>query len=715
MVGTTNYMAPEQMDGKSVDERSDQFSFCVTLYESMYGCRPFAGVSVRHLFKSIKRSTLQRPQNKKIPKWLDELIIRGLSFRSADRFACMDELLEALQNDPAVRQKELRDKRKRLITVVGSISLSLLIAGSGMWYATTKASRLCMGAEDKLLGVWDPEVKAKVEQAFLGTKRYYAANSYQRVAKILDDRASQWIAMRTDACMATHDRGEQSERMLDLRMSCLNRKLSEMDALVNLFATKTDAKVLEKAVQATFGLNLLDQCSDEEFLTAEMAPPKDPEQKAKVESLRKTMDTVKALKNSGKYQEALALASQSWASAKTIDYLPAEVEAMLLVGQLQKRNGKYKTSVATLKSCSYLADEAKYDEIRAKANISLIYIVGNILSRYEEVEPFIRRSKALIGRVGASGRTEALWHNNLGTLFISKGELDQALAHLEKSLAIRAKTFGPKHPYLASSHNNIGIVYYEKGEYDQARKEYMKALEIWKNALGPEHPLVATTHNNIGNAFGVAGEYQQALTHLEIALQIRLKTLGAEHPNTASAQANLGQILYEMGEYDQAIPHYEQALKIEEKSLGATHPYVASNLNNIAGLYYYNGEYDRALDYFTQAINLWKQVNGEENASISAPLSGIGWIKLKRGKIKEAQEYFERVLSLCATTQCSREGGDQLPRAQFGLAQVLWRTSKDKERAIQLSKQALAFYQTAKTLQGKNTRKKIESWLQSHD
>ena len=41
MIGTTVYMAPEHFQFRDLDEKTDQFSFCVTLFEALYGKRPF--------------------------------------------------------------------------------------------------------------------------------------------------------------------------------------------------------------------------------------------------------------------------------------------------------------------------------------------------------------------------------------------------------------------------------------------------------------------------------------------------------------------------------------------------------------------------------------------------------------------------------------------------------------------------------------------------
>ena len=132
-------------------------------------------------------------------------------------------------------------------------------------------------------------------------------------------------------------------------------------------------------------------------LAAERPPPEDPLKRKKVESLRKSLDEVKALLKASKYKEGLQLAEKSMEEAKGLDYKPVEVEAMYWLASLLGAVGKNEESAKTLTDTAALADGAKHDEIRAQANISLLFVLGYRLARFDEVEPLIKRSKFVKG------------------------------------------------------------------------------------------------------------------------------------------------------------------------------------------------------------------------------------------------------------------------------------------------------------------------------
>ena len=61
LAGTPAYMAPEQILGQPADARSDQFAFCVSLWEALHGERPFAGATAQAVFLSVTQNELQAP------------------------------------------------------------------------------------------------------------------------------------------------------------------------------------------------------------------------------------------------------------------------------------------------------------------------------------------------------------------------------------------------------------------------------------------------------------------------------------------------------------------------------------------------------------------------------------------------------------------------------------------------------------------------------
>ncbi len=106
VVGTPAYMAPEQHKGEAVDARADQFAFCVTLYQALYGELPFAGDTLVEYLGAAQRGEMRPPSRaRKVPSWLRQTLRRGLSADPDDRFPSMEALLAELGDDPrGVRQ-----------------------------------------------------------------------------------------------------------------------------------------------------------------------------------------------------------------------------------------------------------------------------------------------------------------------------------------------------------------------------------------------------------------------------------------------------------------------------------------------------------------------------------------------------------------------------------------------------------------------------------
>src|SRR5207248_3210289 len=106
IMGTPAYMAPEQFLDEATDPRTDQFSFCVALYEALAGQRPFAGSSAMQLLNNVSEGQLQPvPEDRDVPAWIRRAIVRGLAADPSQRWPSMAPLIAALENDPAVRHR----------------------------------------------------------------------------------------------------------------------------------------------------------------------------------------------------------------------------------------------------------------------------------------------------------------------------------------------------------------------------------------------------------------------------------------------------------------------------------------------------------------------------------------------------------------------------------------------------------------------------------
>ncbi|MEM7159556.1 MAG: serine/threonine-protein kinase [Myxococcota bacterium] len=120
-VGTPAYMAPEQHLGHGVGPAADQFSFCVAMFEAVYGVRPFTGRSCTELAEQkLAGRWCRAPKGRTVPRWLGRVIRRGLSPEPQCRFASMDALLTALRRG--------RERRRWSAPAAMAGALTVLVA-----------------------------------------------------------------------------------------------------------------------------------------------------------------------------------------------------------------------------------------------------------------------------------------------------------------------------------------------------------------------------------------------------------------------------------------------------------------------------------------------------------------------------------------------------------------------------------------------------------
>ncbi len=131
LLGTPRYMAPEQEHGALASARSDQFSFCVALYEGLYGRPPFDGDTVGRYRRNVRAGRVVGPGlDTKVRGWVYAEIVRGLDVDPASRHPGMDTLLDRLEQaliDPRLAR---RSWSRRVVLWVPLLGVAL---GIGAW------------------------------------------------------------------------------------------------------------------------------------------------------------------------------------------------------------------------------------------------------------------------------------------------------------------------------------------------------------------------------------------------------------------------------------------------------------------------------------------------------------------------------------------------------------------------------------------------------
>jgi hypothetical protein len=132
--GTPAYMAPEQLAGAAADARSDQFSFCVSLYEMLLGRRPFVGGTIEDLQREIARRPPSFENNERLPRAVLRALGRGLALDPQARYPSMDALGAELA--------DWRRRRRLAALSIGALALAALVVRAAH-YEKTPLNRIC--------------------------------------------------------------------------------------------------------------------------------------------------------------------------------------------------------------------------------------------------------------------------------------------------------------------------------------------------------------------------------------------------------------------------------------------------------------------------------------------------------------------------------------------------------------------------------------------
>jgi tetratricopeptide (TPR) repeat protein len=157
-------MAPELHRGGNADASSDLFSFCASLYEALYGERPFVADSYETLRAATVAGTVRPPAQARVPAWLRDVVLRGLRVDPAERWPAMEPLLAALTADPEARRRRWLRGLALAVLIAGLTLLATLLALH--LRQTWRHARTEALAAEHLAGVEAEALPARTDAAF---------------------------------------------------------------------------------------------------------------------------------------------------------------------------------------------------------------------------------------------------------------------------------------------------------------------------------------------------------------------------------------------------------------------------------------------------------------------------------------------------------------------------------------------------------------------
>lgn len=494
LMGTPQYMSPEQVKGLPVDARSDVFSLGVVLHEMLAGGPPYSGDTLFELMMARTRAPPRaaRELNPEVQPWLQRLLDRCLAVEPALRYGSVEELLRDL-GDRKVRGGAGRavawGRRLRRGALVAAGVLGVALAGglaARLWQrpGAPPATRTVLVAdfenrtgEQLLTGTLEPALGLALEgAAFIAPLNRASAQRVADRMKLqgtgLGEARARLVAQREGASIVTSGFVENEGRGYRLGL---------------------------RAVDAFTGQRLMEESRE-------------------VAGKGEILGAVTAL--AARLRAVLGDRTPEGVQLKEAETFGAsslEAAHEYAVGMRLQHEGKYE------EARSRYAEALKLDPEMGRAWAALAVMDAN-RSRHAEAERGFREALARVGRM-----TEREKHRTRGAYYLFARDADKAIEAYEALVR--------QYPADTAGHANLALGYVWRGDFARALVEGRRAIEIY--------PSNVPQRNNVGLFAMYVGEFEEAIREQERVLEqnpefaaghigLALARLAAGHPDAAA-------------------------------------------------------------------------------------------------------------------------------------------------------------------------------------
>jgi tetratricopeptide (TPR) repeat protein len=417
-----------------------------------------------------------------------------------------------------------------------------------------------------------------------------------------------------------------------------------MSLLVDSFAT-ADAKVVERAVDATHGLPELARCADTDALLSAIPPPEDPAIAAEVEAVRLAIAEGVLAGRLGRYASTYATMGPLVERARKTGHGPVVAEAEMLAGELARAAGRDADAVAHLRAAMLAAIASGHDRIHVRSTTRLASVVGISQSRYDEGLVWASHAGAALERWGMGTPEHADTSEMMCELLADKGDTAIEFVHCLRTLELTQQLWGDDDLQTARAREALGIAHFVAGRHAEAEAEFLKVQAIVRRDKGDDHPEMAQVANALaGTCFYLRGA-AQCVGAFEAAVRAAERGFGPDHDNVADITNNLAIVLVDLGRLDEAEVRAKRALEIRRKN-PTEHPGVAASLGVLGRVAAGRGQTAEANATLDEAIAVYRRTRGAKHPDVMSALQTAAIERARQGDTALARKYLREAIEI---------------------------------------------------------------------
>ena len=663
VVGTPDYLSPEQARGDAVDARSDLYALGLILYEMLTGRMPFAGATVsealaQRMVRTPAPVTRHRPDT---PPWLVRLVDRLLRPQPGHRLQRADEVVRAINRREVPREWRLGRRAGWGLAAVVLVALGSVAAWQ--WRQRAATSEVATIAPLQRLVVLPVGGSLDADQrAALAALLRQAIASGSGPAVVDEDRTQQALRQLDPTGTARVD--TDALRRIIGADRALQVNVSGSDTQWQATATLTRAgaaplRITSSGRSATSAVQALLQQRD-------LAPA--------LGTGTATLGTPLDARALGLYGAGLVAWQQGrpadalaqWREATTV--APAFTAAWLAQAEVAQLIGEQDAAYAAIErgqasagaAPSVLVQRLKADRAMLDGDAPAAAALWRTRLQTSPDDTFaeLQWARALGGGGDFKAATERLqrltardpndpraWFE-LGKFSILQGDARRAVDdYLLRALVLYKRSsnrFGE-----GETVNAMGIGYARLGQHADAEEQYRKAVEL-RRSVGNRRGL-ATSLRNLGSALSQRGEFAEAATYLQQARALH-EALG-DRGGLAAVEQELGLLAEEQGDYPRALAAFRRALQTWQQAGDPRG--TAMVLNDIGFAQFQLGNYDDAQAYLAQSATASSTL-GDETGRIRAQ-QNQGLVAMARGQWAQARTLFEQTRAAAEQQQMLEE------------------------------------------------------------